>query len=408
VSGKLLFVHGTGVRDVSPTMAKIRPQVEKFLGWPGSDVVPVQWGLTVGPPELDITAALPPDDGGRGATVDPGPETPGDGSLWDLLVVDARIELAALAAADQDEPDILDPAADPVGPTFVRRVRAISLDIQDLARAGVTADQVTEAATDLAADPTLERAAVAATGTEHDLLGATARALVAAIVADQIAKLDADEPPPAVVGDPAARDDLVAAIVEALGGRRDGDRGLVWDKLVGPLATRVGMAKRSAFMSPFSDFTRDVLWYLAHGEHIRDEIAKAARAASGSEPLVILGHSLGGIAAVDLLSSPEATTGDQKLVVDQLVTVGSQAPLLYLLTSLHTLSPGEPDSSPFTPWLNIYNRHDLLSFCAERVFSRASPIIDAEVDVDVPFPASHSAYWDQDLTFELIRDNLPK
>ena len=83
------------------------------------------------------------------------------------------------------------------------------------------------------------------------------------------------------------------------------------------------MAKRAAFMGPFSDFTRDVLWYLAHGEFIRGEIAPAARAAVGNEPLVVLGHSLGGIAAVDLLSDPQTMNGDWRLSIDLLVTVGS-------------------------------------------------------------------------------------
>ena len=64
---------------------------------------------------------------------------------------------------------------------------------------------------------------------------------------------------------------------------------------------------------------------------------------------------------VDLLSSGSAPA------VDGLVTVGSQAPLFYAIDALEHLRPGA-GPEPFTPWLNIYNEADLLSFCAERVF----------------------------------------
>ena len=42
--------------------------------------------------------------------------------------------------------------------------------------------------------------------------------------------------------------------------------------------------------------------------------------------------------------------------------------------------------APFTPWLNIYNEADLLSFCAERVFPGTGGIRDVAVDAGVRFP----------------------
>ena len=93
--------------------------------------------------------------------------------------------------------------------------------------------------------------------------------------------------------------------------------------------------------------------------------------------------------------------------IAQLVTVGSQAPAVYLIDALHILEAGpdgRPTTPPHTPWLNIYNREDLLSFCAKRVFSGYDGITDVAVDAGVPFPASHSAYFSVDSTFEAIRD----
>jgi hypothetical protein len=62
---------------------------------------------------------------------------------------------------------------------------------------------------------------------------------------------------------------------------------------------------------------------------------------------------------------------------------------------------------PFTPWLNIYNRQDFLSFVAGRVFQGVSGITDEEVDPGVPFPESHSAYWYSNRVYELIRRHWP-
>ena len=104
---------------------------------------------------------------------------------------------------------------------------------------------------------------------------------------------------------------------------------------------------------------------------------------------------------VDLLSRPDAPP------VDLLVTAGSQAPMLYAIDSLERLRRGDVQARPFTPWLNIYNRRDFLSFVAARIFPGVSSIRDEEVDPGVPFPESHSAYWYHDRVYQLIRDAWP-
>jgi hypothetical protein len=217
----------------------------------------------------------------------------------------------------------------------------------------------------------------------------------------------ADDPPPAAAVDAAARDAVVAELMHAIA--PDPTRGLLkglTTKVLGPIATRVAVNHRAAFMGPMSDFIRDVAFYIDKGAPVRDFIADAIRAQHRKRPIVVLGHSLGGIACVDLLSDPAVMAGDEPLQVDLLVTVGSQSPFLYLLDSLHSLSPRTPDQPrPFVPWLNVYNRDDLLSFCAERVWVNTA-VEDEPVAAGVPFPGSHSAYWTQDRLYELIRKRL--
>jgi hypothetical protein len=148
-----------------------------------------------------------------------------------------------------------------------------------------------------------------------------------------------DGPRPAAVIDPDLRDALVAAIADGLG---PADMAaLAWAKNVmfgaaermGDLALRAGSWIPAAGGTPLvrwrrgkltdesAPFVGDILLYQARGGDIREFIrAKVERA---EPPVVLLGHSLGGIACVDLLV--EASLPQVRL----LVTVGSQAPFFY-------------------------------------------------------------------------------
>jgi hypothetical protein len=105
---------------------------------------------------------------------------------------------------------------------------------------------------------------------------------------------------------------------------------------------------------------------------------------------------------IDLLSQSEAP------VVDRLVTVGSQSPLFFAIDALEVLRFKDRQHHPFTPWLNIFDRNDLLSFCAERIFGDTKRIYDQEVSSGVPFPESHSAYWRLDEVYSMIAAFWPK
>ena len=147
-------------------------------------------------------------------------------------------------------------------------------------------------------------------------------------------------------------------------------------------ATRMLRSHRNGFSDMAALPVGDVLLYQSRGGEVRDFIR--AKIAAATPPITIVAHSLGGIACVDLLAMRGAPA------VSQLVTVGSQSPLLYEIGALASLKPPQALPTGFPPWLNIFDRSDFLSYVAKRLFPSAE---DLEVDSGQPFPDSHSAYF---------------
>ncbi|MEK8145750.1 hypothetical protein NKH18_44170 [Streptomyces sp. M10(2022)] len=54
--------------------------------------------------------------------------------------------------------------------------------------------------------------------------------------------------------------------------------------------------------------------------------------------------------------------------MELLVTVGSQGPFLYETGALPTLAHPDPLPGHVPPWLNLFDRRDLLGYAAEPVF----------------------------------------
>jgi len=139
------------------------------------------------------------------------------------------------------------------------------------------------------------------------------------------------------------------------------------------------------------------LLYQARGAGIRRVIADTIRTCP--DDVVILAHSLGGIACVDLLVKKYHPQ------VKMVVTVGSQAPLLYEIGALTSLHYGEPLPYWFPPWLNIYDLADFLSYVGAPLFP--GRVRDAQVDNGQPFPQAHSAYWTNQKVWDEICAALP-
>ena len=113
----------------------------------------------------------------------------------------------------------------------------------------------------------------------------------------------------------------------------------------------------------------DVVLYQKDGSGIRRLLQKEILATPGD--VVVFAHSLGGIAAVDLLAME-----DLSAKVKGLVTIGTQAGFLYEIGALRSLRCDEEhqDALPahFPKWLNFWDPNDFLSYSAEAVFGKAA------------------------------------
>ena len=147
----------------------------------------------------------------------------------------------------------------------------------------------------------------------------------------------------------------------------------------------------------------DILLYERRGDDILAAIeGRILELTADGQPIVVLGHSLGGIMLVDLLSRVRAAG---PLLVAKLVTVGSQSPILFKFDALGTLRPlvAQAGGRPYVPWLNVFDRNDFLSFCASRAFPGVTAgIEDFEVISGVPFPDAHGAYFRQPAFYEKL------
>ncbi|MEB3962962.1 GPI inositol-deacylase, partial [Streptomyces kunmingensis] len=221
------------------------------------------------------------------------------------------------------------------------------------------------------------------------------RALTAATVA---AALEADAPVQCT-GD--ARDAAVDRIAEALGAAPAGaDRGLLLRALKGPAmraGSRIAVRRRRALTDAAHPAAGDILRYLARGEGarrgLRDQIA------AQEPPVVLLGHSLGGIMALDTLVL------DPQPGVELLITVGSQGPFLYETGALPSLAHPAPLPAHVPDWLNLYDPRDLLGYLGAPLFP--GRVADIAADSRQPFPVAHSAYWDNPDVYRAIAARLP-
>jgi len=390
----VIFVHGTGVREpvFSKLFGRIRSELHRRR--PELGIEPCYWGEADGARLWHDGSSIPAYDATRG--VAPGPEDE-ELALWNLLYTDRLWELRMLAmtgppggelAPGRQPGDVLDASMrslDPSGELAAALAAAGLAGTFESARAAV------------AASPAYRQALAAAGGSIGALRLAVARAIVAGALAEQAERDDADIP---AVPDAAARDQLVLLLADDLGGREKGVRSPVADPVRGlalRLATTRARRRRGALTDATYPSAGDILLYQARGDRIRAFIAE--RVAAAAEPVVLLTHSLGGIAAVDLLATQPLPS------VGLLVTVGSQAPFLYEIGALWSLAYDDPLPAHMPAWLNIYDPGDLLSYVGAPLFP--GRVEDVEVNNGQPFPHSHIGYWSNPKVWDAIISRLP-
>ncbi|NER96139.1 MAG: hypothetical protein F6J86_20230, partial [Symploca sp. SIO1B1] len=376
----VVFIHGTGVRQ--PQYGQTLRQIEQKLQEqrPDVQIAPCFWGEDFGAklhsqgasiPLFDTTLALGEEE-----------EEP-ELVLWEQLYRNPLYELQLLSVKPRDEGDTNFFEESP-GEQLQSRLESLILSESlqaKLEEAGIA--EVFDSARQLIVNSEAYRQAMAAAS---EPLGEYCDALSRGIVAQAMACCEEKFLYPPVLTDAKLRDEVVQLLSSALG---DADLGIgswVGEKLLQlamPTVTAQVQKKRGVITSNVSPMSGDILLYLSRGEGIRGFIKETIEPLE--PPVVLLAHSLGGIACVDLLVQESLPQ------VKLLVTVGSQAPFLYEINALHSLPYGEPLPDYFPDWLNIYDLRDFLSYIGANVFP--NKVQDILVDNQQPFARSHSAYW---------------
>lgn len=397
MTSTFLFVHGTGVRtdDFRRTLLAIKAGVASQ--WPEAQVLPCAWGDKAGATLAcrgvsipDFSGEPPPTDEARALEV-----------LWELLATDFDFEWRELAGVSPDGGFINEEMREAQRrfPQLMRDLGTLPAAVQLLPPEPDREAAWRSACEQAAQSGAMQAAVTGLKRVDARVRGAAARACVAVWQNRRAG---------APAWSAASRDALVQLLLTQLGGA---DAGLITDWVTSRFkhgvkrwATDRARRERDVLFNAASPAAGDILLYQVRGDAIRAEIAAAIR--NSGDGVVVLAHSLGGIACVDLLVLEHHPN------VRALVTFGSQAPLLYELGALHSLPPEDPlppshqrlpDTFP-PEWINVYDRDDLLSYKAAPIF--APRVRDIEARSGAPFPDSHSAYWTQPLVWERLKTLL--
>ncbi|WP_193198544.1 hypothetical protein [Nostoc sp. MG11] len=388
----VIFVHGTGIREreYNETFQIIEQKIHAQR--PDIKVAPCLWG-ELGAKFNDNRASVPLEDATLALSQG---EEDADIVLWGQLYRDPLYELRLLSLKPIESGN---PFGEEPGDVLQSRVASLTPTSQlqaKLQEAGIA--EVFEPAREavIHSEPYHQALLTVSESDLSEYYAPIARAVVAQAMF--ISELQEKFPP--ILTDAQLRDHVVELLTLALG---DVELGLgSW--LLKPLVelaqhsgTNYVRGNRLELTDKISPMPGDILLYQTRGEKIRVFIQQ--QIAQAEPPVVLLAHSLGGIACVDLLVQQQLSG------VELLVTVGSQAPFLYEINALHSLEYGQLLPEHFPQWLNIYDLRDFLSYVGNRIFS--DRVQDVVVDSRQPFPRSHGAYWTNAKTWEAIISRLP-
>lgn len=389
----LVFVHGTGVRP--PQYKETFALIQQKLGIqrPDIKVVPCLWGEMLGTKLNAQGASIPLYDATLALSEE---EEDKEILLWEQLYRDPLYELHLLSLKPSEE-NAASPFEEPPSKELDYRLQRFepSPELQGLLVEAGIALVFDEALQTVIRSEAYNEALQKASDSLSEYCDAIARAIVAQIMFD----CEQQEKYPSILTNANLRDKLVETISCALGEAELGLGGWLWKplSLLAHPTTFAIKRKRGSITDAISPMPCDILLYQSRGEKIRRFIREIIEQAE--PPVVLLAHSLGGIACVDLLVKERL----EKVAL--LVTVGSQAPFLYEINALHSLEFGEPLPEHFPAWLNIYDLRDFLSYVGANVFP--NKVQDVLVDSKQPFPRSHSAYWENPATWKAIVPRLP-
>jgi hypothetical protein len=385
----VLFIHGINVRgpELDRTLACIEPRLRDAI--PEAVLASCKWGDDLGA-RLNANGNSVPDYDTARAVADL-PEL-SDTALWQILYADPLFELRVLGSTRGNKDPGLSPGELGLGEDLQERLEDLKSApaCTSLFAFGSMQGAMNRIIDAHCASHEVMRSLDSAARNPELIRGALARSLVARMI-----QVSEDAGVPCMTG--VIRDQFVKTIEEQLGGEARGVVSWLSDLSVGfakNLGTRYARRKRGALSDLTCPVIGDVLRYQGRGDAIRERIATSIQAQP--EGVVVLAHSLGGVALVDtLLLQPHL-----RARISQLVTVGSQAGFFYENDALVGLAFGELMPSDFPRWMNVYDRADMLSFLTV-------PLLGVHADDQVlnngqPFPQSHSAYWSNPALYDLI------
>lgn len=161
-------------------------------------------------------------------------------------------------------------------------------------------------------------------------------------------------------------------------------------------------------------FLGDVFVYLEDGQprqKIRDEVGTALAKAhnevkAGHGPLVIVGHSMGGVILIDMLMNPGAAQLPDDFSVDAVLTVGSQPGFFDTLGLLAQNVPvGQERRKPdcVKHWLNVFDPIDPLAFRTDMIFKG---VTDLAFNSVTGITAAHTTYFERPQFYARSRKRL--
>lgn len=185
------------------------------------------------------------------------------------------------------------------------------------------------------------------------------------------------------------REDYVRIMVLELGASTLGGR-LQW--FVSPFVS-FKMRKRSEVTRSATPFIGDIMRFVRDPLPFRAALRSCLDDMEATD-VVLLGHSLGGVLAIDLL----VNGGHPK--IRGVVTLGSQSGIL---REFDVVPVGNADVFQRIPWLNVYHGRDYLSYLAEPIFT-GGMVEDYRISDWQPFPSAHSSYLraDQDRMWQKV------